>query len=79
MSHKHHARTSSHKVLPAHARPSKPPPILKRGHSYNNGQGQGQSGSSKLVLGGSKKTTAEVVLQQDEEQDEDMASFLQFW
>ncbi|KAI7574252.1 hypothetical protein KC343_g20225 [Hortaea werneckii] len=34
---KHHVRSTSHgkKLLPAHARPSKPP-SLKRGNSYNN-------------------------------------------
>ena len=77
-SQKHQSQSSSHgrKVLPAHARASKPPP-LKRGSSYNNAHGQGQS-SSRLSPVGSKRFSREVPVSQDHEADE-TASFLQFW
>jgi hypothetical protein len=78
MSQRHHVRSGSHgrKVLPAHARPSKPAP-LKRGASYNNAHGQSGTGS-RPGTAGNKKSGPEVVVQKSEDA-EDMASFLQFW
>jgi len=78
MSQKHHAPTAGRKVIPLHARPSRPAP-LKRGTSHHHTHSQDHSGSgSKLGPGWSKKATTTEIVQQDEE-EEDMASFLQFW
>ncbi|OTA39535.1 hypothetical protein BTJ68_00543 [Hortaea werneckii EXF-2000] len=78
---KHHVRSTSHgrKLLPAHARPSKPP-SLKRGNSYNNAATQAHApnaNSSRSGHCGSKKAAINTASYSDEEQ-EDMAGFLQF-
>lgn len=79
MNQKHHGRSTSRgqKVLPPHARPSRPPALTRRTHSYNAAyaQGHGQSSSSKLPPSGSRKAGVDAVQQGEEEED----MFLQFW
>ncbi|EME45120.1 hypothetical protein DOTSEDRAFT_70985 [Dothistroma septosporum NZE10] len=80
--HQQHVRTASQgrKVLPPHARPTKPAP-LKRGASYNNAHPQVSSPKSpsfnktqwrRSVGGGPEE------VQSAEEEESGMASFLQF-
>ena len=80
--HQQHVRTASQgrKLLPPHARPTKPAP-LKRGASYNNAHPQVSSPKSpsfnkthwRRSVGGGEEA------QPVEEEESGMASFLQFW
>ncbi|KAF2765133.1 hypothetical protein EJ03DRAFT_219862 [Teratosphaeria nubilosa] len=75
----HHVRSSSHgrKLLPLHARPSKPP-ALKRGTSYTNANVHSiGAASSKSATAANRKSASELVVPSVDD-GEDMASFIQF-
>ncbi|KAI5362175.1 putative Zinc binding protein Ecl1/2/3 [Septoria linicola] len=93
MNQRHHARQPSQgrKVLPPHARPSRPAPLTQRksynnahgthgpGHVHTSSTGHAQTSPKKTVGSGwSTKAGAEEDASKDDEEESGMASFLQF-
>ncbi|WPH03134.1 Hypothetical protein R9X50_00600900 [Acrodontium crateriforme] len=71
-----HGRSSSHgrKTLPPHARPTKPPALTRRGTSFSHSHSHHSIASCKAGSGWTKKVGGGSKL----DEDDDMASFLQF-
>lgn len=70
MSQRHPVRSS---------RPSKPPLPHRRGHSYNHAQLPGNGSANNKPVAGSSRKAGTASERQDDEVEESMASFLQFW
>lgn len=75
MNQKSHNRSSSH----GRKRPSKPPALHRRVHSYVHVPAQNQNvGQASRPTLGARRVVTEVTTQEDDGGDE-MAGFLQFW
>ena len=77
MNPRNHNRSSSHgrKVLPAHARPSKAAPYLKRNQSHNHANVQIPAARPPTA----KRTVTEPVKPDASNDEDEMAGFLEFW
>ncbi|KAF2718071.1 hypothetical protein K431DRAFT_142045 [Polychaeton citri CBS 116435] len=84
MNQSQHSRSDSHgRRLPEHAKPSKPPPLNRRGHSYSRGHSHAHSRTNQATApkhgpGWSKRHAGPSVVVRQEIEDDDFTDFLQY-